>query len=286
MKLRKNKIPHLKINPIILATLLIMTINLTGQDLKLMTYNIKYDNTKDTVNNWNDRKESLIRLIRHYKPSFIGTQEALHHQVNYIDNELSNFSFVGVGRDDGIHKGEYTAIYYDHSKFKVLDSNTFWLSKTPEKVSVGWDAALERICTYGLFEHLITKNRFYVFNTHFDHKGEKARAKSAKLILKKIKKINDENLPIILMGDFNLRPEEKPIQLIRSNMQDGKEVTEHLFYGPEGTFNGFDWNMDLDRRIDYIFVKKFKVKSYTHIDDRMQNNKHISDHLPVLIRVE
>ena len=286
MKLRKNKIPQLKKNTIILATLLIMTVNLIGQDLKLMTYNIKYDNTKDTVNNWNDRKESLIRLIRHYKPSFIGTQEALHHQVNYIDNELSNFSFVGVGRDDGIHKGEYTAIYYDHSKFKVLDSNTFWLSKTPEKVSVGWDAALERICTYGLFEHLITKNRFYVFNTHFDHKGEKARAKSAKLILKKIKKINDENLPVVLMGDFNLRPEEKPIQQIKSKMQDGNDITDQPFYGPEGTFNGFDWNMELDRRIDYIFVKKFKVKSYTHIDDRMQNNKHISDHLPVLISVE
>ena len=273
----------MKKNPIIIATLLIMSVNLTGQNLKLMTYNIKYDNTKDTVNNWNDRKESLVNLIRHYKPSFIGTQEALHHQVNYIDNELTNFSFVGVGRDDGKQKGEYTSIHYDHTKFKVLVSNTFWLSKTPEKVSVGWDAALERICTYGLFENLKTKERFYVFNTHFDHMGEKAREKSAKLILKKIKEINDENLPIVLMGDFNLRPKEKPIQQIKSKMQDGKEVTEHPFYGPEGTFNGFDWNMELDHRIDYIFVKKFKVKSYMHIDDRMQNNKHISDHLPALI---
>ena len=251
-----------------------------------MTYNIKYDNTKDRVNNWNDRKESLVSLIRYYKPSFIGTQEALHHQVNYIDNGLSNFSFVGVGRDDGKQKGEYTAIHYDNTIYKNIYNNTFWLSKTPEKVSVGWDAAMERICTFGLFEHLKTKERLYVFNTHFDHKGEKAREKSAKLILKKIKKINDENLPVVLMGDFNLRPEEKPIQQIKSKMQDGKDVTEHSFYGPEGTFNGFDWNMELDRRIDYIFVKKFKVKSYIHIDDRMQDNKHISDHLPVLIGLE
>ena len=145
---------------------------------------------------------------------------------------------------------------------------------------------MERICTYGLFEDLKTKERLYVFNTHFDHKGEKAREQSAKLILKKIKEINNDDLPMVLMGDFNLRPEEKPIQLIRSKMQDGKEVTEYPFYGPEGTFNGFDWNIELDHRIDYIFVKKFKVKSYMHIDDRMQNNKHISDHLPVLIRVE
>ncbi len=262
-----------------------MSVNLTGQDLKLMTYNIKYDNKKDTVNNWNNRKESLLRLIRHYQPSFIGTQEALHHQVIFIDSNLSNFSFIGVGRDDGKQKGEYTSIHYDHTLYKVLDSSTFWLSKTPEKVSVGWDAALERICTYGLFEHLKTKERFYVFNTHFDHMGVKAREKSANLILEKIKKINNQNLPVVLMGDFNLRPEEKPIQQIKSEMQDGKEVTEQPFYGPEGTFNGFDWNMKLDRRIDYIFVNKLKVKSYIHIDDRMENNKHISDHLPVFISI-
>ena len=276
----------MKKNITIIATLLLMSVNLTGQDLKLMTYNIKYDNKKDTVNNWNDRKESLVRLIRHYQPSFIGTQEALHHQVTFIDSNLTNFSFIGVGRDDGKQKGEYTSIHYDNTLYKVLDSNTFWLSKTPEKVSVGWDAAMERICTYGLFENLKTKNKFYVFNTHFDHMGVKAREKSANLILKKIKKINKKNLPVVLMGDFNLRPEEKPIQQVKSEMQDGKEVTEQPFYGPEGTFNGFDWNMKLDRRIDYIFVNKFKVKTYIHIDDRMENNKHISDHLPVLIRVE
>jgi len=273
----------LKINITILATLIIMSANLIGQDLKLMTYNIKYDNKKDTVNNWNDRKESLASLIRHYQPSFIGTQEALHHQVTYIDNALSNFSYIGVGRDDGEQKGEYTSIHFDSTKHKVLDSNTFWLSKTPEKVSVGWDAALERICTYGLFENLKTKERFYVFNTHFDHIGKKAREKSANLILKKINNINEENLPVVLMGDFNLMPDEKPIQQVKSKMKDGKDLTEQPFYGPEGTFNGFDWNMKLDRRIDYIFVKKFKVKSYIHIDDRKENNKHISDHLPVLI---
>lgn len=270
----------------ILIFLSILSATLTGQDLKLMTYNIKYDNKNDTVNNWNDRKENLVRLLLHYKPSFIGTQEALHHQVNYIDSCLVNFAFIGVGRDDGRQKGEYTAIHYDTSLYKVLNSDTFWLSETPEKVSVGWDAAMERICTYGLFESLKTKERFYIFNTHFDHIGKKARQKSAELILKKIGEINVENLAVVLMGDFNLRPEEEPIQQIKNGMQDGKEMTEQPFYGPEGTFNGFDWNMKLDRRIDYIFAKKFKVKSYRHIDDRMENNKHISDHLPVLISVE
>ncbi|EAR01689.1 hypothetical protein FB2170_14213 [Maribacter sp. HTCC2170] len=251
-----------------------------------MTYNIKYDNKKDTVNNWNDRKASLVRLIRHYEPSIFGTQEALHHQVKYIDEELPDFSFIGVGRDDGKQKGEYSSIHYNHTKYKVLSSNTFWLSKTPNKISVGWDASMERICTYGLFEELETSNTFYVFNTHFDHRGKKAREKSAKLILKKIKKINSSNLPVILMGDFNLNPVEKPIKSIKKVMVDGLDATQKPFYGPSGTFNGFNPTMKLDNRIDYIFVKNIKVKSYTHIDDRMENNKHISDHLPVLIHIE
>lgn len=251
-----------------------------------MTYNIKYDNKNDTINNWNDRRVSLVRLIRHYEPSIFGTQEALHHQVEFIDEELPNFSFIGVGRDDGKQKGEYSPIHFDHTKFKVLISNTFWLSKTPDKISVGWDAAMERICTYGLFEELKTGNKFYVFNTHFDHIGNKAREKSAKLILKKIKKINSNKLPVVLMGDFNLRPEEKPIQLIKKKLKDGSDITQKPFYGPSGTFNGFNYKMILKNRIDYIFVKDFKVNSYLHIDDRMENNKHISDHLPVLIRIE
>ena len=255
----------------------------SSQDIKIMTYNIKYDNKNDTVNNWNDRKESLVKLLLHYEPTIIGTQEALHHQVDYIDNALANFSYIGVGRDDGRQKGEYTAIHYDRTKFKVMASNTFWLSKTPGKVSVGWDAAMERICTFGLFENLKTKEQFYVFNTHFDHMGKKARAKSAKLIYRKIRKINKTGLPLVLMGDLNLKPEEKPIQFLKNKLKDGKVVTQKPFYGPNGTFNGFDWNMILDNRIDYIFVQDFQVLSYMHIDDRMDNNKHISDHLPVLI---
>ena len=257
-----------------------------GQSTKLMTYNIKYDNTNDTVNNWNDRKEELVRLIQHYKPLIMGTQEALHHQVTYIDSCLADYAFIGVGRDDGKQKGEYSPIHYDTTRYKVLKKNTFWLSETPEKVSVGWDAALERICTYGLFEDIKSKHRLWIFNTHFDHVGVKARAESIKLIMNKIMDINTEKLPVVLMGDFNLTSDQKPIHLIKTYLKDGQEITENPFYGPNGTFNGFDQNRILDKRIDYIFTKYLKVKNYFHIDDRMQNNKHISDHLPVLISIE
>lgn len=252
---------------------------------KVLTYNIKYDATLDTVNNWNFRKEAMVKLLQHYEPVFIGLQEALVHQVSYLNEGLPNYSYIGVGRDDGKEKGEYTAILYDSTQYKVVQSNTFWLSETPEKISKGWDAALERICTYGLFEHHTTKEQIWIFNTHFDHIGELARENSAQLIVDKIKEINTAKIPIVLMGDFNLEPERKGISILRSYLQDGKEITQKPFYGPEGTFNGFDHDMRLDRRIDYLFVSHLRVIDYIHIDDRMGNNMHISDHLPVLSTV-
>ena len=270
----------------ILILLFLVAQGVQSQDLKVMTYNIKYDNVNDTVNNWNNRKESMLKLIRHYKPLIIGTQEALYRQVTYIDSALLNYSYVGVGRDDGQQKGEYSPIHYDHTKLKVLKSNTFWLSPTPTKVSVGWDAAMERICTYALFEDKKTKKRLWVFNTHFDHIGKVAREKSAELIVDKIKKINTENLPVVLMGDFNLTPDQKPIQYIKTYLKDGLDITQKPYYGPRGTFNGFDHDRTLDHRIDYIFTKGLAVESYIHIDDRMENNKHISDHLPVLANIQ
>ncbi|MFK5972873.1 MAG: endonuclease/exonuclease/phosphatase family protein [Flavobacteriaceae bacterium] len=275
----KNKLP-------LFIVLFALSFSASGQNTKLMSYNIKYDNTNDTVNNWHDRKENLVRLIHHYKPAFIGTQEVLHRQLNYIDSCLTNYAYIGVGRDDGKQEGEYSPIHYDTTRYRVLKKNTFWLSETPSKVSIGWDASLERICTYGLFEDIQTKDRLWVFNTHFDHIGVKAREESARLIIDKIKDSNTENLPIVLMGDFNRTPDQKPIRHIKAYLKDGQEITENLFYGPRGTYSGFDQKMILNRRIDYIFTKDLKVKRYMHIDDRMENNKHISDHLPILITIE
>tara|TARA_R110002074_G_scaffold257269_2_gene429728 strand:- start:18000 stop:18851 length:852 start_codon:yes stop_codon:yes gene_type:complete len=269
----------------IVLALFIGFANVQGQDISVLTYNIKWDNTNDTVNNWNDRKEAMVSLLNHYQPGIIGMQEVVNGQLNYLVANLPNFASVGVGREDGKEKGEYSPILYNTELSKVLESATFWLSDTPEKISVGWDAALERICTYALFEDLKTKKQFWVFNTHFDHIGVLAREKSTALIISKIKELNTENLPVVLMGDLNLKPDENPIQFLKKELSDGKSITQETFYGPTGTFNGFEHDRYLTDRIDYIFVQNFAVESYIHIDDRMENNKHISDHLPVLATI-
>ncbi|MCK0190153.1 endonuclease/exonuclease/phosphatase family protein [Arenibacter sp. F20364] len=254
-----------------------------SQTTNFISFNIRYDNTSDTINNWNKRKASLAKLIQHYDTDIVGIQEGLHHQVDYLNTALTGYAYIGVGRDDGQQKGEYSAIFYNTDKFKVLKTNTFWLSETPEKVSVGWDASMERICTYALFENTATKKQFWVFNTHFDHRGMQARINSAELIYKKMNEINTSNLPLVLMGDLNLTPDTAPIQFLKTNLTDAMEISKKPFYGPIGTFNGFDPDRIMENRIDYIFVHNIDVLSYTHIDDRMPNNMHISDHLPVLM---
>ncbi len=258
---------------------------LKAQEFKAMSYNIKYDNVSDTVNNWNNRKEAMVKLLKHYAPSFLGMQEVLYNQLTFLDEQLPSYKFVGVGRDDGKQKGEYSPIFYNTSEFEVLTSDTFWLSTTPELISVGWDASMERICTYGLFEHKASKQKVWVFNTHFDHIGTTARAKSAELIASKVKQMNMDNTPVILMGDLNSPPESAPIQYLQQQFSDGQTSTKNSFYGPTGTFSGFNPDKILDTRIDYIFTDSLGVEEYMHIDDRMENNKHISDHLPVLARL-
>lgn len=272
-----------KIFPLLLIVFLSNTIK--GQSTQLMSYNIRYDNKSDTENNWENRKEAITKLIYDYKPSILGIQEGLYNQVEYIDSCLTNYAYIGIGRNDGKLKGEFSAIYYDSTKYKVLKTSTFWLSETPDKVSIGWDAALERICTYGLFESKTTGDRLWIFNTHFDHIGTKARENSAFLILEKIRQINIQNYPVVLMGDLNLTPEEKPIKQLKNQLDDALEISKSPVLGPRGTFNGFNQN-PIEKRIDYFFTKKLSILSYSHIEERLSNDKHISDHLPVLITIK
>jgi len=250
----------------------------------IISYNIKYDNKSDVTNNWNLRKKKLVKLLETSSPSFIGIQEGLLHQVEYIDTNLPNYNYIGVGRDDGKIKGEFCAIYYKSKKYKLLKQSTFWLSKTPEKVSIGWDAALERVCTYGYFEDKVSKTRFWVFNTHFDHIGQRSRLESSRLILEQINNLNSLNEPTILMGDFNALPKSDAIQLITKKLNDTMVSSSQKHEGPTGTFNGFDIKENIDKRIDYIFTKKLDIYSHKHLDIRLVSGHHVSDHLPVLVK--
>ena len=272
----------------ILSVFILFTISssIYSQPHTIISYNIRYDNNWDVENSWKIRRMKISQKLIQYSPSIVGIQEGLLNQVQYIDSSLINYDYVGVGRDDGKEKGEFCAIYFDTTRYVLLKNSTFWLSETPDTISVGWDAALERICTYGLFKDRITRKAFWVFNTHFDHIGIIAREKSSELILKKINKINRQFLPVILMGDFNSIPNSPPVKEIITELSDALQISMEKLHGPRGTFNGFNEDLPIEQRIDYIFTNKLKVLSYTHINDRLDNNRHISDHLPVMIKIQ
>jgi endonuclease/exonuclease/phosphatase family metal-dependent hydrolase len=269
---------------IIISLLTIATIN--AQTTKVMSYNIRYDNPNDGENAWVNRKELLCSQLAFYEPDVFGIQEALPNQVQDISNALPKYTFVGIARD-GIGKGESSNIFFKKDKFKLLEQNTFWLSETPEIISKGWDAALNRICTYALLKENKTKQIFWIFNTHLDHQGEIARTKGIALILSKIKTLNTQNYPVIFMGDFNSEPTEERIINLKKLMIDSQEISEENPFGPTGTFNGFKHNEAVTKRIDYIFLSKesnFKVYKYAVLSDS-KDLKYPSDHLPVYVEI-
>ncbi|HEY3390847.1 MAG TPA: endonuclease/exonuclease/phosphatase family protein [Prolixibacteraceae bacterium] len=273
----------------ILTVFLLSAIILVGaaqKQMNVITYNIRYNNPSDKENAWPNRRADVMKLLKLHKADIFSVQEALYDQIMDLKDGMTGFDYVGVGRDDGNINGEFSAIYYNSNRYTLLENGTFWLSETPQIPSKSWDAALNRICTWARLKDKETRKSFYIFNTHFDHKGVKARKESAILILKKIGEISGRKDPVILTGDFNLTPDEKPLVLIRQKLKDSRQISKSVPQGPVGTFNDFDFNSKLENRIDYIFVNKMvDVKTYTVLTDS-RDNRYPSDHLPVLSEIQ
>lgn len=263
-----------------------LPILLLGQAITCMSYNIRYDTDRDSLNAWTNRKAFLLNQVQFYHPDIMGTQEGLKHQLDYLQTGLESYEYKGVGRDDGLTKGEYTAIFYNKNKFTVLKEGTFWLSPTPDTVGLGWDAVCNRTCTYLLLEDQQSQQKYWVFNTHFDHIGKVARQKAAQLILAKIKTLNVANYPVILMGDFNVVPTDPVYTILTNQLADTQKASQLPPFGNEGTFNGFKFHQPLTRRIDYIFAdtSRLDVLKYATLSDS-KDCRYPSDHLPVFVEV-
>ena len=272
---------------LILFTLAIMPLALFAQQFNIISFNIRYNTPNDGINAWPNRIEMVNGLLNFYEPGIFGLQEALYGQIQDIQKGLPDYKWFGVGRDDGDKAGEFIPIFYNTKKFILIESGHFWLAEDCDKPGLGWDAACNRITTWGKFQSKVTGKKFFVFNTHFDHMGNEARKNSAKLIHEKINEFTaNSGLPVILTGDFNLTPETEPIAMIKRYLSDSREVSEEAPYGPVGTYNGFKPGSEGERRIDYIFVNdKVKVLKYAAISDTKENRSP-SDHLPVFVKVQ
>lgn len=258
----------------------------TAQDLKVMTFNIRYNNARDGLDAWPHRRDNVASQILFYETDYLGVQEAMHDQMKDLQQRLRGYKYIGRGRDDGKQKGEYSAIFYNTKRLKPLKTGMFWLSQTPAVPgSKGWDAAITRIVTWAKFKDLKTGKLFYTFNTHFDHMGTEARKQSAILLLNKVKEIAT-TYPAFITGDFNATPADEPIKIITDlanplHLTDAKVVSQMPHYGPTGTFNDFKNKETNDDPIDYIFLHgPWSVKKHATLSQTWGGH-FASDHFAV-----
>lgn len=257
------------------------------EKLNVVSYNIRYDNPGDGDNRWSNRKDYAADFLKFYDVDICGAQEVLHNQLTDLLDRLPEFGYIGVGREDGKTKGEYAPIFYRKDRFTLIDSGNFWLAEDINAVGEkGWDAACERVATWGIFKSKSTGKEFFVLNTHLDHVGKIARHEGASLVLNQVN-ILSKGLPAIVTGDFNATVDSDPIQvLVNENdprhIVDSRPIAE-VTYGPEWTFHNFG-RIPVERRnlIDYIFIKG-DLKVIRHgVLAEMKNELYLSDHCPII----
>lgn len=256
-------------------------------EVRVMSFNIRYPNQRDGDDYWPHRKQLVVDTINDFGPDVLGVQEALLEQAEYLDDALAGYTRIGVGRDDGKNQGEMTAVYFREARFSLIDHGHFWLSDTPEDVaSVGWDAALARMATWLALEDKASGRRVVLLNTHFDHRGSRAREQSAKLIRRRLARLSRAfDASAILIGDFNAdAPDSAPFAALMAEgepkLVDTYTATHAGSTEPDGTFNGFRGETS-GPRIDWIVVTDEIQIIDAAIDRSNDNGRYPSDHYPV-----
>lgn len=272
-------------NILIVAACLMLPQLASGQSsgLKVMSYNIRISSASDGTNSWMYRYPMTLEMLEDINPDVFGLQEALVDQVAFLDEFADAYDRVGVGADDGRRKGGYTAVYWNKKTVKMLKWGVFWLSETPEEPSMGWDAECFRTATWAILKDKRTGARFCFVNTHLDHVGKQARQKSVELILDRLSTINPEGLPVVLTGDFNMKPDDKALEGLDARMKNARKIAAQT--DSHNTFN--DWGKaSKDMVIDHIYISGFSAcPEYRTVVKKYGGRTFISDHYPILVRL-
>lgn len=259
-------------------------------ELNVMTFNIRLDVPSDSLNSWQYRKDNAAEMVRMNDVDILGMQEVLLNQMNDLKERLPQYTAIGVGREDGADKGEFSPIFYKKDRFSAIESGTFWVSETPELAgSKGWDASYIRVATWAILKEKATGKEIFAINTHLDNDGLIARKEGGNLLLKKAEELG-KGLPIVLTGDFNDTPQSEAIKNITdasktNHLLDSKTIALKTS-GTDWTFHNFGRLAESERPlIDYIFVsKQIKVQDYAVLPDTL-NGTFVSDHKPVLSKI-
>lgn len=262
---------------LLLAAFLMLPQFCFAQDLKVMSFNVRMSSANDGTNSWALRYPAVGDMFKDQKPDIMGVQEALYEQIYFFDNNFKDYKYVGVGREDGKKEGEFMAIFWNKKTVSLLDWGTYWLSETPDKPSMGWDAACFRTATWALMKDKKTGKKFYFVNTHLDHVGKEARRNGLKLVMDKIAAMNKDGLPLVLTGDFNVTPDDPALVDVDANMKSARIVAEKT--DNTGTFNNWGKASSV---IDYIYFTGFSsCPEYHTVTEKYAERKFVSDHYPI-----
>lgn len=246
-------------------------------ELTVMSYNIRVGDADDGTNSWRFRFPATALMIEDQKPDVFGVQEAMSYQLLFISENCLDYKYVGVGRDDGRNKGEHVAIFYNKKTVSLLKWGTFWLSETPDKPSLGWDAAFRRSTTWAIMKSKESGKKFMFVATHFDNEGQVARKESSELILSEIAELNKDNLPVVLVGDFNSGISDPAVAIICQSMKNARKIAADT--DSHATYNGWGKASDV---IDHIFYSGFRsCMEFQTVTKPYDGLKFISDHYPV-----
>lgn len=256
--------------------------------LKVMSWNIWYDQPYMGKLGWEHRKAKVFDLIEEEKPDLMGLQEVLLNQLNDLVGRFPEYGWFGVGRKDGDTLGEFAPVFYLKSKFSIVDSGYFWLSERPhEPGSIGWDASVERIVSWVRLEHITDTSRqdIYFYNTHFDHMGLEAQKKSARMLIMDV--VNRSWRNVIITGDFNVNSDTEAYNSLNSFFLSDTRVNALEKSTPPYTFVGVDFLGIEGDVIDYIFVDSYYMTCrYRVIELKSWGKVYPSDHLPVVAEIK
>ncbi|HNY23548.1 MAG: endonuclease/exonuclease/phosphatase family protein [Bacteroidales bacterium] len=247
------------------------------REIRVMSYNIRLSLVDDGENNWNIRRHASPEMIRTLAPDIIGLQESVNEQVVYLLEQLPEYAKVGVAREDGAARGEYSAVLFLKDKYEALADGTFWLSETPQEPSFGWDAACMRIVTWVHLRDRESDKELYVFNTHFDHIGKIARKESARLLVSKTGEIAGDVPCVFITGDFNAPIDDELFEPLKEHFLQARAeapLTDSLT-----TYNG--WGTFQGKPIDHIFYKGAKALVYHTVTENF-GVPYVSDHYPAI----
>lgn len=278
-----------KLTLIIATVLLALPFTVSAQkqtrdyDLKVMSYNIRMGVAKDGTNSWEYRYPATALMLQDQMPDVFGVQEAFEFQIRFIEDNFADYDSVGVGRDNGKSEGEFMSIFWNKKTVKMVKWGTFWLSETPEKPSKGWDAACKRTATWALMKDKNTGKMFYFVNTHLDHRGSEARRQGLNLIVSRIDEINQKGYPMVLTGDFNMKPDDAALTGLEQRMQSARKIAPKT--DNHATLNLWGKGK-ADMVIDYIYVSGFSAcPEYHTVNEKYGQWKYISDHYPVYAKL-